>query len=118
MAGKNIKWNLIAGHAGVVGNERCDIIATNFADGIEQNLYKGSLENYPIKNILDLKSDGIPSGKKRSSAKAYSYVSLVDGKISIHKTWLECKTAVEGKSGAKWKKVFSADEEKNCFKSS
>lgn len=58
--GKEIQWKRIDGHKGVAGNERCDEIATAFADlstGSRQaapKLYSGVLENYRIKNILNV----------------------------------------------------------------
>lgn len=45
-AGKNIEWKKVLGHSGHELNERCDEIATNFADGLNINLYNGSEENY------------------------------------------------------------------------
>ncbi|MFA6295720.1 MAG: ribonuclease HI [Candidatus Paceibacterota bacterium] len=52
VAGKNIKWKHVAGHAGIPGNERCDEIATSFADGEGIKLYKGPIGRYDLKNIL------------------------------------------------------------------
>ncbi len=45
---KDIIWKHVAGHAGVALNERCDEIATAFADGIGVNLYNGDRSAYPI----------------------------------------------------------------------
>lgn len=44
--GKQIEWTLVRGHAGVPANERCDVIATCFADGVDPNLYHGPRANY------------------------------------------------------------------------
>jgi len=55
-ANKKIDWKIINGHVGVTGNERCDEIATAFADNSKPKLYNGPIEKYPIKNILDIKS--------------------------------------------------------------
>lgn len=49
---KKISWKYVAGHSDVVGNERCDVIATDFADKKSNNLYSGTLENYFVKNLL------------------------------------------------------------------
>jgi hypothetical protein len=49
--------------------------------------------------------------KEKKSGKAYSYVSLVDGAVKTHTDWNSCKIRVEGKK-AKFKKVFSEEEEK------
>lgn len=52
--GKDIEWRRVGGHAGVAGNERCDEIATSFADNHSPALYSGLLPNYRIKNILNV----------------------------------------------------------------
>lgn len=44
--GKNIKWQYVAGHTGVKANERCDEIATSFADGLNIDLYDGPRHSY------------------------------------------------------------------------
>ncbi len=158
----HITWKLIEGHAGVWGNERCDIIATSFADkkpNVPVNiigsalgrLYTGSLADYASvvvggENILNTKaihqdrkdamkarkkgysSDGAvgsadtsgsgtasSSSKSKKGTPAYSYVSAVDGKVYADKTWAECEKRVKGKSGARFKKVFSADEERGLM---
>lgn len=113
--GQAIDWNYVGGHIGIAGNMRCDEIATTFADGEAPKLYSGPLGLYGISNILDIRhDDGLvkekSAGRARSNAKAYSYVSLVDGVIQIHETWGECESRVKGKK-AKYKKVFSAGEE-------
>ncbi len=113
--GKKIEWKYVGGHVGVAGNTRCDEIATGFADNLPPQLYAGPLENYFVKNILDISHDATLAKEKNgsrahSNAKAYSYVSLVDGKIETHKIWAECEARVKGKK-ARFKKVLSADEE-------
>lgn len=122
--GIKIVWKLLSGHVGIPGNERADVIATEFADGlsgkIEQaapKLFSGTLENYPIKNILDISHDADTKekrsgSKERSRAKAYSYISKVGGKIYIDKTWAECEARVKGVKGTLFKKSLSAADEK------
>lgn len=44
--GENIRWRYVAGHANNAGNERCDAIATGFADGKKVELYDGPLSGY------------------------------------------------------------------------
>ena len=121
--GKNIDWRLVPGHAGVPGNERCDVIATSMADNIDVDLYKGKLASYSHQEILDILRDGISEhvkNKKKSGSKskqvAYSYISLVDGNIKTHATWTECETRVKGKSGARFKKSCSAADEAAIIK--
>lgn len=45
-AGKDIEWKYVAGHSGHALNDRCDVIATSFADGVDPNLYDGPKEGY------------------------------------------------------------------------
>lgn len=49
--GKKIDWKYVAGHSINTGNNRCDEIATSFADGDPTKLYKGSVDSYPYKII-------------------------------------------------------------------
>lgn len=122
--GLNFKWNLLEGHAGVVGNERCDVIATSFADNKPEKLFTGSLAEYTIKDILNIKTDADAlskkAAKKKSQSKntgpAYSYISAIDGKVMTHKTWAECEARVKGKSGARFKKSFSKEDETEIIK--
>ena len=44
--GKLVKWQYVAGHSGEKFNERCDEIATSFADGLNPLLYHGPKEQY------------------------------------------------------------------------
>lgn len=103
-----IKLKLIPGHSGVAANERCDMIATSFADRKEIELYDGRKEDYSVSFSLQAGT------KKKSSssnkAKAYSYISEIDGEVKIHKTWDECKSRVEGKR-ARFKKSLSKENE-------
>ena len=109
---KEIEWNYIGGHSGIKGNERCDVIATSFADKAKVDLYEGSRADYPIHGIEDLSAAKEKVSKKaHSKAKAYSYVSMVDGKIEIHATWAECEARVKGKRGARFQKAISPEHE-------
>jgi ribonuclease HI len=114
--GKDVKWNYVGGHSGVVGNERCDVIATSFADSAHTDLYKGPLVGYPVKGILDLSQVKEKVSKKsHSKAQAYSYVSKVDGKILTHGTWAQCEARVKGKCGTRYKKAVSLDQEREII---
>ncbi|KND48581.1 MAG: ribonuclease HI [Parcubacteria bacterium C7867-005] len=46
---KDLKWKVIPGHAGIHANERCDEIATSFADNLLPVLYDGSRAGYTTK---------------------------------------------------------------------
>ena len=111
-----ISWKHVDGHAGIAGNERCDEIATLFADKTKIDLYNGQLSDYSVKNILDLSvtSEKI-SKKSHSKARAYSYVSMVNGKIETHQTWTECEARVKGKSATRYKKAISPSQEKEII---
>lgn len=127
---KKIIWQQVGGHIGLAGNERCDEIAQAYADWTRNKrgtnaepikLYIGSMSDYQIKNILNLydisyKKQKVKTvSRARQKAKAYSYVSMVNGSVETHRTWAECEARVKGKRGAKYKKVFSADEERNLI---
>ena len=109
-SGYHVSWNIIGGHVGIPGNERCDEIATSYATGETPNLFDGPISEYKI-SILDLKADqglmDIKKNKSKNSGKAYSYISKVDGEIKIHKTWGECEARVKGKSNTRFKKSLS-----------
>ena len=116
-SGKKIKWNQISGHVGVPGNERCDEIATSFADGLSVELFNGNFSGYKY-DLSDTKGSGIKKqAKKQNKLPAYSYLSLVHGVLKIDKTWSECEKRVKGVKGdVKFKKAVSAEDEKRILK--
>jgi ribonuclease HI len=115
--GKNIDWKLIKGHSGNSGNERCDVIATSFADEKNIVLYNGSRSRYGVDISANNFSGTDSSSKKsKSKTKAHSYVSLVNGEIKVYKTWDECKARVNGVAGAKYKKSTSPENEEEIIK--
>jgi ribonuclease HI len=109
-----VQWKHVGGHVGVAGNERVDAIASSFAEGSPAELFSGSRSSYThdIENIShdETKLADRSKSRSRSSAKAYSYVSLVDGEVMTHKTWGECEARVKGKM-ARFKKALSPSEE-------
>ena len=113
------KWNYTGGHIEIVGNERVDRIASNFAEGKNVELYSGTLSDYGL-DILNLSySEAAKTAKSdarsRSKLKAYSYISEVEGVVQIHKTWSECESRVKGRT-ARFKKAISKEEEKEIIK--
>ncbi len=121
MQGKSVQWKYVGGHVGILGNERCDRIATGFADDLEVSLYNGPLEGYDFADIINVAYDVEKMSKKKSSSSrsklpAYSYISSVKGKIELHKTWPECEKRVKGVAGARYKKALDAAEESQIIK--
>jgi ribonuclease HI len=46
--GKTVEWRYVAGHSGHEANDRCDEIATSFADGTAIDLYNGPRASYRV----------------------------------------------------------------------
>ncbi len=117
-SGSEIIWQYVGGHVGIAGNERVDAIASDFADDKKVTLYHGGLESYGIDvsslEVNALKEKAKSATTTRSKAKAYSYISRVDGTVMTHKTWGECAARVRGRS-AKFKKALSPAEEKEII---
>ena len=118
-------WNKVGGHIGLLGNERADLIATSAADKAQQLLFVGPLAQYEelIGGSVFEGTTDEKVAKKKSKSKSnsktippYSYVSLVNDRVHVSKTWAECERWVKGKKGAKFKKVFSKDEESSLIK--
>ena len=116
MEKRKVAWKYVSGHAGILGNERCDHIATHFADNDPVKLYSGPLSGYDLPNIMDISHDENKLVAKKSSsshsrAKAYSYVSSVGGVIEVHHSWADCEKRVKGAKGARFKKSTSVADE-------
>lgn len=112
---RNVKWKRVSGHSGIPGNERANDIAEHFADNKPIELYEGSLEKYSV-DLSHTREDAKQAERKqRSRSQAYSYVSLLGGKIETHKTWEECKRRVHG-TPARYKKALSRVDEERIIK--
>jgi len=111
VVGKKVTWTVIAGHAGIPGNERVDVIATAYADDQAIGLYDGPANEYSV-DIEKITPDMDTRLKKdRSKQKAYSYLSLVNKAAHRHKTWASCHERVSGTKAAKFRKAVSLDDE-------
>jgi ribonuclease HI len=115
-----IEWHKIPGHSGLTGNERADDIASTFAEKQSYPLYSGPLTAYGY-DIYDVTYDEAKAqersdARKRQNQPAFSYVSVVDGMVLIHKTWTECEARVKGKKGARFKKSLDAENEKEIMR--
>jgi ribonuclease HI len=113
---RQVNWKYVGGHVGIVGNERCDEIATAMADEKKVHLYNGRLSGYNLTDILNISYDEHKAAQKssnssRSGKKAFSYISKVNGKIEIHATWAECEKRVKGVPGARFKKSLDKADE-------
>ena len=112
---REVTWEKVPGHVDLPGNERADQIASGYAKHDEPGLYQGSYMEYDIDLSIVTwdteKAAERSKARERSRAKAYSYVSLVDGEVQVHQTWSECELRVKGKP-AKFKKALDAEEEK------
>lgn len=123
LSGGNISWCYVAGHSGIPGNERADAIATESADDLNPKLFNGAYADYGIDlESLEVvatspKQKKSPEAKAREKMKAFSYLSLVHGKLMRHETWASCEREVKGMKGVKYKKAVSADDEKAIIKS-
>lgn len=109
LKGKKIKWTLLKGHSEIFGNERCDEIATAYADNKKPNLYSGFLSGYEG-DVLNFKSSSPQKSSSKNKGVAFSYISKVDGKIHIDQTWDECKKRVHGKKALYKKSLSKVDE--------
>jgi len=122
MNGCKISWTYTPGHSGIPGNERADIIATEFADYGKSKLFSGVRDAYDV-NLDSLEVVATSQKQKKSSeeklrqkTKAYSYLSLVNGKLVKHATWAECEKRVKGVKGVKFKKSVGEEDERTIMR--
>jgi ribonuclease HI len=107
---RKVSWRLVLGHAGVAANHRCDELATQAADGLSPELYRGPASDYRVS--LEAPAPGTQTRTGGADGKrAHSYLSMVDGEIRRHNTWPECNARVRGMAGARFRKTFSPQDE-------
>jgi ribonuclease HI len=115
---KRFVWNFVRGHVGIPGNERCDEIAVGYSKRDSVELYEGDENNYSHELFLLPQDLSIPEIKSPSEPKvAFSYLSYVGSEVIRHKTWSECEQRVKGRSGAKFKKAMSPEDESKILTS-
>ena len=110
--GAQLHLTKVDGHSGHVYNDRCDELAVAAALNKKPFLFKGATHEYE-KYLIEHppKSEKKSLSKSKSTAPAYSYVSCVNGVVHADSDWATCEKRVKGKKGAKYKKVFSKNEE-------
>lgn len=118
-----IEWIHVKGHAGHEINERCDQIAVAFSKRTKINLYDGPAIGCGY-SLLELTA---PVGTPRKSSsqtenvdpekeKNKIYISVVNSEVCYHKEWKDCQKRVSGKSGARFKKVYSEEQAEEQLK--
>lgn len=110
-----VEWRWVKGHDGHDANERCDELAVALCRKKRVRLYCGPLLSYPHGSLAPSDFAPLPERIKAkasaTSAGPATYLSLLEGRLERHATWKECEARVKGRSGAKFKKVRSSDEE-------
>ena len=107
--GNRLKLVKVAGHSGHEFNDRCDELAVALALNKKEDVFSGTLVDYKNK-LSENPPKSVQKTTKTKAGPAYSYVSLIDGKVFVDKTWAACEARVKGRK-AKFKKVFSKAEE-------
>ncbi|MBY0328813.1 viroplasmin family protein [Patescibacteria group bacterium] len=114
--GKKLELVKVEGHSGHTYNDRCDELAVAAALKNNYTLFDGTIKDYEAELVANppqsvQKPTKKPGATKKETGPAYSYVSMVNGKVFTDKTWAACEARVKGTKGAKYKKVFSKGEE-------
>lgn len=113
-----VSWHYCRGHQGTPGNERCDELSVLASKGSRLQLYRGPLSGYNFDVIPPPAHQPLPEMKaKVDKPKAFSYLSEVSGVVMRHQDWTSCEQRVKGRSGAKFKKALTSEEEGGILKS-
>lgn len=112
-----LEWRYVRGHNGNPGNERVDEIAVSFSKGKPVRLFNGLLQNYKVAVYDVPEAASLPEMKPKTEKKAaFSYLSQVGGTVARHRTWASCESRVKGRSGARFKKALSQEEESQILR--
>lgn len=111
-----MQWAYVEAHVGIPGNERCDQIASSFAEGREPVLWSGARSEYNVDLTQTVSTTPKAPVVKDTSGRFPLYISWIGGELCEHKTWPECQARVHGRSGAKYKKVSSQTEYDDVLK--
>jgi ribonuclease HI len=126
--GFEIRYHVVKGHSGHPANDRVDLIAVSFSQKIQglrsttETLFQGHHTDYQTQYGVNLTSaelflnDSATVSGKKTKVKALYLVSM-NGQVQRFDTWSECEKVVKGRSGVKYKKVTSEDEERAVLKS-
>lgn len=81
------------------------------------SLYRGPFSAYGHDLSRLPSQEPLPEMKPKNGPKevAHSYLSNIGGIVYRHKDWSSCERRVKGKSGAKFKKTKSADDERDVL---
>ncbi|AFY86045.1 ribonuclease HI [Chroococcidiopsis thermalis] len=84
----SIEWRHVRGHAGIIGNERCDAIARAFASGKPPHLQQQSASNSkatdapnflaPVSEVADFSSNDLIIDKSNTNSHLASNTSMID----------------------------------------
>lgn len=107
----SVEWIWVRGHADIPGNERCDQIATQLAQGTTVDFFDGPMNSYFVDPLLSWESP-----EEEAVYAKPVYLSLVDGVLQKHSQWSDCERRVKGRSGVKYRKAMSREEEKKILK--
>lgn len=113
---KGVTFGYTAGHAGDRDNERVDRIASSFAEGMPPALEDG-IDHTPFSPLAEKPASRKKNNGSRSRGGGKPvYLSYVNQVLKKHATWGECELEVKGRSGARYKKCRSIEEQEETLK--